>query len=157
VNRYVRIRLLVFGAVAIIAGSVWLAGSHQRSAADNAFSEAQAADEMLVAMLDQETGLLGYAATGNRDLLKRYQDARVRFERALTAAEAGAPPGEADERIAIAEQRRLARRWRDLGVALLVSGTPGRRGTVPAGLARRLEQTLSRFRAVNAEFQADLH
>jgi hypothetical protein len=36
VNRYVRIRLLVFGAVAIIAGSVWLAGSHQRSAADNA-------------------------------------------------------------------------------------------------------------------------
>jgi diguanylate cyclase (GGDEF)-like protein len=157
VNRYVRIRLLVFGAVAIIAASVWLAGSHQRSAADNAFSEAQAADQMLVAMLDQETGLLGYAVTGDKDLLQRYQDARVRFERALTAAEAGAPRGEADERIAIAQQRRLARRWRDLGVALLVSATPGRRETVPAGVARGLEQTLSRFRAVNAEFQADLH
>ena len=156
-NRYVRIRLLVFGAVAIIAGSVWLAGSHQRSAADNAFSEAQAADQMLVAMLDQEAGLLGYAVTGDQDLLQRYQDGRVRFERALTAAEAGAPPGEADERVAIAKQRRLARRWRDLGVALLVSGTPGRGATVPAGIARRLAQTLSRFRAVNAEFQADLH
>ena len=81
-NRYVRIRLLVLGAVAIIAGSVWLVGSHQRSAADNAFSEAQAADEMLVAMLDQETGLLGYTVTGDRDLPRRYQDARVRFERA---------------------------------------------------------------------------
>jgi diguanylate cyclase (GGDEF)-like protein len=157
VNRYVRIRLLVFGAVAIIAASVWLAGSHQRSAADNAFSEAQAADQMLVAMLDQETGLLGYAVTGDQDLLQRYQDARVRFERALTAAEAGAPRSEADERVAIAQQRRLARRWRDLGVALLVSSTPGRRATVPAGVARGLEQTLSRFRAVNAEFQADLH
>jgi CHASE3 domain sensor protein len=157
VNRYVRIRLLVLGAVAIIAGSVWVVGSHQRSAADNAFSEAQAADEMLVAMLDQESGLLGYAVTGNRNLLRRYQDARVHFERALTAAEAGAPPGEGDERVAIAKQRRLARRWRDLGVTLLLSEGQGPRATVPAGLERRLAQTLSRFRAVNAEFQADLH
>ena len=70
-NPYVRIRLLVLGAVAIIAGSVWLVGSHQRSAADNAFSEAQAADEMLVAMLDQETGLLGYAVGGDEALLRR--------------------------------------------------------------------------------------
>jgi hypothetical protein len=55
---------------------VWLVGSHQRAAADDAFSEAQAADEMLVAMLDQETGLLGYVASGDEALLRRYQAGR---------------------------------------------------------------------------------
>ena len=81
----------------------------------------------------------------------------MRFERALAEAEAGAPPGEADERAAIAAQRRLARRWRDLGVTLLVSGEASPRATLPPVLEQRLAETMRRFRAVNAEFQADLH
>jgi diguanylate cyclase (GGDEF)-like protein len=156
VNRYSRIRLLVLAAVAIIAGSVWLAGSRQRSAADRALSEAQAADQMLVAMLDQEAGLLGYANTGDEELLRRYRGGLVRFEQAIAAAEEGAPAGELDERAAIAAQRRLGRRWRDLAETLLLVAQKDGDKSVPSALDRRLNRVMDRFRRVNADFKADL-
>jgi diguanylate cyclase (GGDEF)-like protein len=147
--------LLVLGAVAIIAASVWLAGSRQRSAADRALSEAQAADQMLVAMLDQEAGLLGYANTGDEELLRRYRGGLVRFEQAIAAAEEGAPAGELDERAAIAAQRRLGRRWRDLAETLLVA-QPDVRESARSALEPRLNRVMDRFRRVNADFKADL-
>jgi diguanylate cyclase (GGDEF)-like protein len=156
VNRYARIRLLVLAAVAVIAASVWLAGSRQRSAADRALGEAQAADEMLVAMLDEEAGLLGHVNTGDPELLQRYQDARLRFEQALANAEEGAPSGESDERAAIASQRRLEGRWRDLGERLLPSDGQRPPEAVPAATQGRLDRLMGRFREVNADFKADL-
>jgi diguanylate cyclase (GGDEF)-like protein len=155
VNRYARIRLLVLGAVAIIAASVWLAGSRQRSAADRALDESEAASQMLVAMLDQESGLLGHVTTGDPRLLRRYQVAGLRFERAVATAEEGAPPGEADERAAIAKQRRLGRAWRTVGETLLITRRPGE-GPVPVSVEQRLSGIMNRFRAVNGEFRRDL-
>jgi diguanylate cyclase (GGDEF)-like protein len=155
VNRYARIRLLVLGAVAIIAASVWLAGSRQRSAADRALGESEAASQMLVAMLDQESGLLGHVTTGDPRLLRRYQFAGLRFERAAASAEQGAPPGEVDERAAIARQRRLGRTWRTVGDTLLVTRRPGE-GPVPVSVEQRLSGIMNRFRAVNGEFRRDL-
>jgi len=156
VNRYARIRLLVLAAVAIIAASVWLAGSRQRSAADRALSESNAAHEMLVAMLDQESGLLGHVATGDQKLLQRYEDARVRFEQALLAAQEGAAAGETDERVAIARQRRLGRRWRELGETLLAPERAGGRQPAPVAIQTRLNRIMGSFREVNADFRADL-
>ena len=155
-NRYLRIRLLVIGAVAIVAGSVWLAGNRQRSTADRAFSEAQAADEMLVAMIDQETGFFGYLATGQTVLLRRYQDARQRFDQALVAAQGGAEEGETDELEAIALQRRIAGAWRSEAETLLGAALTGRRRVAPTATQARLRQQLERFRTVNAAFKEDL-
>jgi diguanylate cyclase (GGDEF)-like protein len=156
VNRYSRIRLLVLGAVAIIAASVWLAGSRQRSAADRALSESAAADQMLVSMLDEESALLRHASTGDEALLRRYQDARLRFEQALASAHHGAAAGENDERAAIARQQRLARQWRDLAERLLMGGGLQARQPLQSGPERQLNRIMNRFRAVNTQFKADL-
>ena len=155
-NRYARIRLLVLGAVAVIAVSVWVAGSRQRSAANSAFSEARAADQMLTAMLDEEAGVLSYVNTGEPKALRRYQGARVRFAQAVGTAYAGSPPGEGDERAAIALQRRLAARWRALAEPLLGTEAPGRGKDVPSALEEQLDAVLNRFRSVNSDFKADL-
>jgi len=46
-------------AVLTIAGAVWGVSQTQRSVAGRAFTENRAAQQMLTAMLDQETGLRG--------------------------------------------------------------------------------------------------
>jgi diguanylate cyclase (GGDEF)-like protein len=156
VNRYARIRLLVLGAVAVIALSVWVAGSRQRSAANDAFSEARAADRMLTSMLDEEAGLLSYVNTGGQEALRRYQDSRERFAQAINAAYVGSPVGEDDERAAIMSQRRLAARWRALAEPVLGKRLAGEDAGLSRPVEERLGSIMDRFRRVNADFKADL-
>jgi diguanylate cyclase (GGDEF)-like protein len=100
--------------------------------------------------------LLGHVATGDERLLRRYKAARLRFEQAVSDAKEGAPPGEADERAAIAQQRRLGRRWSALGETLLLPGQGDLPKAVPVGIQERLNRIMNSFREVNADFRADL-
>ena len=111
---------------------------------------------MLVAMMDQETGFFGYLATGQAVLLRRYQDARQRFDQALVAAQAGAPEGEADEIEAIAAQQRIAADWRSEAETLIGAALTGDRKPAPTATQARLRQRLENFRSVNTAFKEDL-
>ena len=81
-----RIRLLLLVAVAVITGAVWLASSSQRSAAERVFDESRAGQRMLTAMLNQETGLRGFALTGRDCFLIPYERGRRDFDLAVAEA-----------------------------------------------------------------------
>ena len=153
---HVRIRLLVLAAVAVIAGAVWLAGERQHTAADNAFEEIQAANGLLVAMIDQEAGLYGYLNNGRTVFLERFEDGREALATGYARAEAGAPADEDDEREAIRGQRAATDSWRNLADAHLASLQPGEDRQLPARRAALLEQADREFREVNAEFREEL-
>lgn len=153
--RHVRIRLLIFTAVAIIAASVWLAGQTQRAAADDSARQIGAAQEMLVAMLDQETGLRGYGQTGRRVFLEPYRSGRRRFDRAFAQALAAVGEGDIEEREVIARQERVAREWQALAerANAAVAARGPKATTVSAALGRKA--LMDRFRAENTQLQSD--
>ncbi len=80
-----RARLLLAAAVIVIAVSVWGVSAQQRGGADRVFDETRSAEQMLAAMLDQETGVRGFALTRQDTFLEPYR-------RGTTAFDALAPP-----------------------------------------------------------------
>jgi diguanylate cyclase (GGDEF)-like protein len=140
----------------MVAAAVWIAGERQRSAAEQAFAEIEAAELLLTAMLDQEAGALGYLETGRPDPLERYTRARAALETAFARAEAGAPRGEEDEIRAIDEQRALARRWQNRAEELIARRRSGDLTAVPRAEANAIDGLTSQFRELNAEFKEEL-
>jgi diguanylate cyclase (GGDEF)-like protein len=107
---YARLRVLLALSVLVIGGSVWLIAGQQRQAVIGMQGQLRASSDLLTAMLDQETGLRGYALTGRHDFLQPYQLGKAEFERALQRA--GAGPGR--EPVTMALVRDLtatARQW----------------------------------------------
>jgi diguanylate cyclase (GGDEF)-like protein len=74
---------MLVAAVAVICAAVWIVSETQRSTAERVFQESQAADRMLVAMLDQETGLRGYAISRNEAFLEPYIRGIQEFDEAV--------------------------------------------------------------------------
>ena len=70
--RHHRIRLLAVAAVLVIAGSVWIAGDRQRSAAETSSRQITAAQDMRALLLGRAADLAAYASTGDRVLLGHY-------------------------------------------------------------------------------------
>jgi diguanylate cyclase (GGDEF)-like protein len=151
-SRFALNRGLLVVAVCAIAGSVWLAGESQRRAADRAFAELEAAHDLLTAMLDQETGLRGFALTQQRSFLEPYEQGRRRVESALIRARGVAHHDEELE--AIARQEAAIRRWQRLAErahTVIASGRP----ITPGNVAAR-KGLMDHFRVVNREFVAEL-
>jgi diguanylate cyclase (GGDEF)-like protein len=86
---YARLRLVLASAVLVIGVCVWLLAGQQREAVVGMQGELRATSDLLTAMLDQETGLRGYAMTAERDFLTPYERGQREFERALRAAKQG--------------------------------------------------------------------
>ena len=99
-------------AVVFIAASVWLSSGVQREAARTAHAQSQAVEQMLVAMLDQETGARGYALTGNDAFLQPWRDGATRFERGLADARALAGSSDPRSRALIDRSANIVARWR---------------------------------------------
>ncbi len=139
-----------------MAGSVWLAGERQRSAADLAFVEFDSAERMLTSMLDQESGLAGYVNTGQKRFLRRYESGRRQLEVLLyEARNGGIQDGEPEEVEAVAGQSAAARRFTATADPLIAAvGEDGPRA-LPPRAAARLDAELTRFRKFNRELQAD--
>jgi diguanylate cyclase (GGDEF)-like protein len=144
--------LLVLGV--IVAGvAVWAPAAEQRASSERSYRLTRAGQEMLTAMLDQETGVRGYILTGDRRFLQPYRTGRTRLggvERTLLSEAAGAD----DLTGAIAESAQIAATWQQEAqetVALVARRGPGRSSTAAA---LRRKAIMDRFRASNARVQA---
>jgi len=149
--RFRLIRVLLLAAVILMAVAVWTTGRIQASAERNANSEIQAGERMLIAMLDQETGLRGYLLTRDPSFLQPYRLGRANFDAALAAA--GQHPGDAADRGRLARQERIARQWQ--GLAESEIGRSGAARAVSIVQARARKAVMDRFRAANAIFVAE--
>jgi diguanylate cyclase (GGDEF)-like protein len=86
---YPRLRLLLALTIIVVGGSVWIIAGKQREAVIGMQDQLRASSELLTAMLDQETGVRGYALTGEQAFLEPYRRGHEDFERALRNAKAG--------------------------------------------------------------------
>jgi diguanylate cyclase (GGDEF)-like protein len=132
-----RTRLVLAVAVGVIALAVWIVSETQRSTAERIFDESRAAHRMQTAMLDQETGVRGFAMTRERPFLQPFIDGVREFNIALDDARELAT--DAEQRRVINEMARTARRWRalaeeDVGTIGLQPGSTTR---LPPGLRER--------------------
>ena len=89
---YARLRVLLALSVLVIGGSVWLIAGQQRDAVIGMQGQLRASNDLLTAMLDQETGLRGYALTGDQEFLEPYDRGQPEFEAALRNARGGPRP-----------------------------------------------------------------
>jgi diguanylate cyclase (GGDEF)-like protein len=143
---YARLRVLLALSVLVIGASVWLIADQQRNAVIATQDQLRASSDLLTSMLDQETGLRGYALTGELDFLKPYVDGRRNFEKALRQAKTG------QERVPAGRLQTLtetAREWQ--AVAEIAVDQVARRGPVAISLdsARTRKALMNRFRSEN--------
>src|ERR1044072_1467137 len=83
---YARLRVLLALLVLVIGVSVWLIAGAQRQTILDTQSQVRSSNDLLIAMLDQETGLRGYALTGDRIFLEPYDLGVKEFESARRRA-----------------------------------------------------------------------
>ena len=141
--------LMLVAAVAVMAACVWLVGHTQREAALRSFDQAEQAQAMLTAMVDQETGLRGYLLNGRQMFLEPYFAGGRSFKRALGGARSAGGGGRVGALLTESEQ--LAGAWRRRADAALEDPS-----------ARRLESAVERkalmdeFRAVNQRLRQEV-
>jgi len=143
-----RARVILALAVGVVAVAVWGVSETQRSTAERIFDGTRAGDRMMAAMLEQETGLHGFALTRERRFLEPFTRGVREFGSALDDARGHA--GDEQERRAIAVMERTADRWRTLAEADI-----GRLGLEPGsrlgqGQLAQSKRLFDRFRAEHA-------
>jgi len=136
--------------VLTIAAAVWGVSQAQRSAADRAFAESRAGHRMLAAMLNQETGLRGFALSRRDDFLEPFLRGERSFDEAADDVRRNIGEGE-DE--TFREQIDSARRWQGLAreevQRLRVSGSE----PLELEYVRVRKAAFDRFRRFNGEYQ----
>src|SRR3954452_18826826 len=150
-SRYGLIRVVLVAAVFLMAAAVWGVGRIQTSADDNATRAINAGEQMLIAMLDQETGLRGYINARQPRFLQPYRAGRQRFESAI--AEARSKTADAIDRKLLNGQIAIARHWQNLAENQLSSIEAGRRTTIESAVGRKA--VMDEFRKLNADYTAD--
>lgn len=150
-SRYAVIRIALVLAIAAIAAAVWTVGRVQAAADTNATRAITAGQQMLIAMLDQETGLRGYINTRDQRFLDPYRAGRAHLETAI--AEANRYATQSDDPALLERQVAVARRWQGLAETQLSGLDSGRPSTVRAALQRK--RVMDTFRAANARFLAN--
>ena len=149
---YARLRIALAVAVLVIGGSVWLLAGQQREAVIGMQGQLRASSDLLTAMLDQETGLRGYALTAEREFLEPYERGQSEFERALKQAQAG-PGREPATAGLLRELTSTAREWQ--AHARTAVDQVERRGPVALSVsdAFRRKALMDRFRTQVAELR----
>jgi diguanylate cyclase (GGDEF)-like protein len=135
-------------AILAIAAAVWGVGKVQSSADDSSTHAINAGDRMLIAMLDQETGLRGYINTRDARFLEPYRTGRTHLETAI-ADEQRYARGRKDKP-RIAAQISIARQWQRLAETEIAAVLAGKRAR--SGDALRRKAVMDRFRIANASF-----
>jgi diguanylate cyclase (GGDEF)-like protein len=142
-------RVLLVSAIALIAAVVWGTGRIQSSADDYSTRAIAAGERMLIAMLDQETGLRGYINTHRQEFLEPYTRGNADFEKASAEARQHAGPRDVE---LIQRQTLTAQRWQSLAGPTIASVSSGQSDSVAA--ARRRKAIMDQFRRQNAQFAA---
>lgn len=136
--------LVVF--VVSLAGVVWTTATAERRIGAREFEEREAAHEMLAAVLARESALRGYAVSAREGFLEPYDEATAALAAAADRARVFAE-GDDDERVAIAEQERLAERWAGIVNDTIIRIKGGRPVSVESADARA--DLLERFERAN--------
>lgn len=149
-----RTRLVLAVAVGVVALAVWIVSETQRSTAERVFDESRAAARMQTAMLDQETGLRGFALTRERPYLQPFIDGIQDFNDA--AADARELATGTEQRRVLGQMTRTANRWRTLAEEeiAIVGLDPNRETRMPA--MRERKRLFDSFRRQSDAFQRQL-
>ncbi|HEX6713990.1 MAG TPA: diguanylate cyclase [Thermoleophilaceae bacterium] len=134
-----------------IAAAVWGVGRIQSSADDSSTHAISAQQKMLIAMLDQETGLRGYINTRDIRFLEPYRNGRAHLEQAI--ADQHLYANDENDRPLIGKQVALAREWQRLAETEVASIQAGKQSRSADALRRK--GVMDRFRAANAETAAE--
>lgn len=152
-KKVVRARALLAVAIGVMAVAVWGTAHLQRRAAVDAIELERASERMMIAMLDQQSALRGYALTRQESFLDPYRSGTSEFEQALAAAERLA---NRDLRTRIDAQVAAARAWQELAERHLRVLRSSRPDAAPAGGDVRRKDVFDRFRAANAALQDEV-
>jgi diguanylate cyclase (GGDEF)-like protein len=145
-SRYGFIRVILVVAILAIAGAVWGVSRIQSSADDSSTHAITAGEQMLIAMLDQETGLRGYINTRKIQFLEPYRKGRTHLETAIANERqyANGP--------SVNAQIRIARQWQRLAEQEVAGVLAGKPATVREAADRKA--VMDDFRMANARFLA---
>jgi diguanylate cyclase (GGDEF)-like protein len=145
--------VLVF-AVAAIAGAVEFAARAQETAANTNFAEAQNATDMSVAMLEQERGLDGFAASGRPAELQPYFAGEGRFSTDLSDA-FKVSSNDSLELALVRQQRAIERKWQT-STALELAQAESRHPGAPVPADSKSDRLITSFLVLNASYEARL-
>lgn len=140
--------------VLLIGGTVFGTARIERSSAIDSATAVQESQQLLTAMLDQETGARGYFVTRDRHFLAPWYHGGRDFALALGAArrtDAGDSVLQRDLQV----QAAVARRWRGMTAGQIVAFRQTGRPTTLSWALRR-KATMDSFRAANAVFMQHL-
>ena len=149
-----RMSALAALAVALIAAAVFVAAQIERDSALHASHQAEASQQLLTAMLDQETGARGYFETGHQRFLSPWYSGSADFAAAL-ARSRRLVGGDPTLTRSLNEQAQISASWHATTaaeIARLEAG--GRAPTLAQAIASKA--TMDRFRAVNATYAGEL-
>jgi diguanylate cyclase (GGDEF)-like protein len=152
-SRYGLIRVVLVAGIAAIAVAVWGVGHIQSSADDKSTRAITAGEKMLIAMLDQETGLRGYINTHQIRFLDPYRLGRTHLEAAIAEERQNAT--DPNDPKLLEAQIEVAREWQRLAELEVAKVLAGGRPDVRDALTRRA--AMERFRTANAAYIDEKH
>jgi signal transduction histidine kinase len=155
--RRLRAALVGLSVLLLIAGLVLVVVLRQADRAlsnqtQRTFPARVAASQLLTSLVDQETGLRGYALTGDERFLEPYQRGLVDEQRTRAQLERDVPPGD-PARLALLTVDAAITAWRDQYASLRTADVDGGSadGTIQFG-----RELFERVRQANAALDAQL-
>jgi CHASE3 domain sensor protein len=152
VSVYARLRILISLSVLVIGASVWLIAGQQRGAVISTQGQLRASGELLTAMLDQETGLRGYANTGEQVFLEPYRSGLDEFEAALLDAKEG--PEDPKAARMLQELTSTARQWQANARTAVDQVELRGKGALSVDEAFKRKELMDRFRRQSEDLRA---
>jgi len=149
---HARLRLLLALTIIAVGGSVWIITGQQRDAVIGMQGELRVSNDLLRAMLDQETGLRGYALTGEQEFLEPYRRGQIEYQAALRNAQTHR---EAATEGVIRELAVAASRWQaNAGAAVDLVDRRGPRAAFSIDGAHERKVLMDRIRSAGASLRA---
>jgi diguanylate cyclase (GGDEF)-like protein len=140
-------------AVVVIAASVWFTSLYQHNTVVDAFRQSQHGNEMLTAMIDQETGLRGFALTGREEFLGPLHNGRRAFGAALADTRRSTPQADRQVSAELDRSEQNARQWsREADRAIALVRRHGAQRVSIVAMTRR-KRMMDAFRASDARLE----
>jgi diguanylate cyclase (GGDEF)-like protein len=146
----VRDRLLVVLTVVAIGSAVWIAQFVERSNTRQADREQSRVAQLLTGMLDQETGLRGYALTGDGSFLAPYREGTREFSRALSRLNEDRDPEIAAATDPVVQ---ISLQWQQLAQAVIDRVRARGPGDLSIASSRARKAKMDSFRVAHARLR----
>ncbi|HYH29596.1 MAG TPA: CHASE3 domain-containing protein, partial [Pseudonocardia sp.] len=117
--------LLAIAAITLAAIALWRLADARSGLVDVASPALVAAQQLSAALVDQETGVRGFALTGRSDLLEPYWDGIAAQDAAAVALEAAVDRGIEEIAPELDALRRAEEQWRTTYAQPVIDGVPG--------------------------------